>query len=329
MSGRVESASLSKVSVILPVFNGERYLAECICSVLEQEFEEFELLVSDDGSTDQSQRVIQSFSDSRIRPINRQQNHGLFANLNSLIRAARHPLVRILGQDDILASDCLAREVEFFAKHPSVGMTFCKYIEIDEEGDEIARTRLRDLPGLVEPRLSLQLFYYYGCMPGNISTVCVRKECFEEVGLFSESFRAAGDYEMWVRICQQRDLGIVHRHLVRVRSHRRQLSRSPSLGAHFVSEGRRIRQMLLPLLPDEIQYAAIRFSMLRHNVLDTHLVVRRLMAGRFRETADMAGVLGIRDLGLGLLFWLLTINNHLYRPQPRIVLEQVQLADSK
>jgi glycosyltransferase involved in cell wall biosynthesis len=329
MSYRVESASLSKVSVLLPVFNGERYLAECICSVLEQELEEFELLVSDDGSTDQSRRVIQSFSDPRIRSIYRQHNHGLFANLNFLIRAARYPLVRILGQDDILTSDCLAREVDFFTEHPSVGMTYCKYIEIDEEGVEIARTRLRDLPEIVEPRLSLQQFYYYGCMPGNISTVCIRRECFQEAGLFDESFRAAGDHEMWVRICRQRDLGIVHRYLVRLRSHRRQLSRSSGLGAHFISEGRRIRQMLLPLLPAEIQHAASRFSMLRHNVLDTHLVVRRLMAGRFRETADMVSVMGIRDLGLGLLFWLLTINNHLYRPQPRIVLEQTQLPDSK
>ena|GEM_PF-1260223 len=320
---------MSRVSVILPVFNGEQYLAECICSVLDQEFEEFELLVSDDGSTDQSRRVIQSFSDPRIRLMNRRQNRGLFANLNSLLRATRFPLVHILGQDDMLTSDCLAREVDFFAEHPSAGMTYCKYIEIGEQGEEIARTRLRDLPEIVEPRLSLQLFYYYGCMPGNISTVCVRRQCFEEVGLFDESFRAAGDYEMWVRICQQRDLGIVHRYLVRLRSHRRQLSRSSSLGACFISEGRRIRKILLPLLPAEIQDTASRFAMLRHNVLDTHLVVRRLMAGRLRETADMAGVLGIRDLGLGLLFWLFTINNHLYRPQPRILLEQAQLAESK
>jgi hypothetical protein len=261
--------------------------------------------------------------------MSRRLNHGLFANLNFLVRATRYPLVRILGQDDMLTSDCLAREVDFFAEHPSVGMTYCKYIEIDEEGAEIARPRLRDLPTIVESSLSLQLFYYYGCLPGNISTVCVRRKCFEDVGLFDESFRAAGDYEMWVRICQQRDLGIVHRYLVRLRSHRRQLSRSPSLGAYFISEGRRIRQTLLPLLPAEIQDTAGRFSMLRNNVLDTHLVVRRLMGGRFRETADMAGVLGVRDLGLGLLFWLLTINNHLYRPQPRIVSEQAQMPDSR
>lgn len=320
---------MSKVSVVLPVFNGERFLSECIRSVLDQGFEEFELLVSDDGSTDGSKRVIQGFSDSRLRCYPQQQNLGLFGNLNFLIRAARYPLVRILGQDDVLEAQCLAHEVAFFDQNPSVGMAYSKYIEIDEEGVEISRTRLQDLPPVIEPRLSLQLLYYFGCMPGNISTVCVRRECFEEAGLFDETFHAAGDYEMWVRICQHRDLGIVHRHLVRLRSHRGQLSRSAGLGAPFISEGRKIRQVLLSLLPPEIRSTAIRFSMLRQNVYDTHLVVRSLIAGRFQDASDMASVLGARDLGLGLLFWLLTINNHLYRPQPSIVLGQTQLPDAQ
>ena len=322
-----ETAVLSNVSIVLPVFNGERYLAECIRSVLGQGLEDFELLISDDGSTDQSQQIIRSFSDTRIRLFTQRRNVGLFANLNQLLRAASYPLVRILGQDDVLEAECLAHEVSFFARHPSVGMTYCKSVEIAEEGNEIASTRLGDLPAVIEPQLSLQLLYYYGCLPGNISTVCVRRECFEEVGLFDETFRAAGDHEMWVRICQQRDLGIVHRYLVRLRSHRGQLSRAPSSGMAFISEGRRIRQLLLPLLPAEIRASAKRFSMLCQNVHDTHLVVRRLLAGRFRDTADMVGVMGARDLGLGLFFWLLTMNNHLYRPRPRIVLDQTSLPD--
>ena len=321
-------ASLSKVSVVLPVFNGQRFLAECIRSVLDQGFEDFELLVSDDASTDGSRRIVEDFSDARLRFFSQPQNLGLFSNLNFLIRAAQYPLVRFLGQDDILEAQCLAHEVAFFDRNPSVGMTYSKYVEIDEEGVEKSRTRLRDFPAVIEPNLSLQLWYYYGCLPGNISTVCVRRECFEETGLFGETFQAAGDYEMWVRICRLRDLGIVHRYLVRLRSHRGQLSRSARLGVPFISEGRRVRQMLLPLLPEEIRSSAMRFSMLRQNVYDTHLVVRRLLAGRFQDAAGMAGALGARDLGLGLLFWLLTINNHLYRPQPRIALDQKQLLDT-
>ena len=320
---------MSKVSVVLPVFNGERFLAGCIHSVLDQGFEEFELLVSDDGSTDDSRRVIQGFSDARVRCFSQRQNLGLFSNLNFLIRETRYPLVRFLGQDDILEAECLAQEVAFFDQNPSVGMAYSKSVEINAEGVEKGRTQLRDLPAVIEPGSSLQLLYYYGCMPGNISTVCVRRECFEEAGLFDETFRAAGDYEMWVRICQRRDLGIVHRHLVRLRSHQGQLSRSAGLGAPFISEGRRIRQTLLPLLPAEIRSSAIRFTMLRQNVYDTHLVVRRAIAGRLRDALDMASVLGARDLSLGLLFWLLTVNNHLYRPKPRMVLGQTQLSDAQ
>ena len=156
MIGNEETAYLSRVSVVLPVFNGERYLAQCIRSVLAQRFEEFELLVSDDGSTDHSRQVVANFSDARVRFFSQQQNLGLFANLNFLLRAARSPLVRILGQDDVLDPECLAQEVAFFAEHPSVGMTYCKYIDIDEKGEEIHRTQPHDLPAVIEPRLSLQ-----------------------------------------------------------------------------------------------------------------------------------------------------------------------------
>jgi glycosyltransferase involved in cell wall biosynthesis len=310
-----------QVSVIVPVFNGERYLQSCIRSVLGQRFDDFELLLADDCSTDRSLEIIQGFSDERIRHYRHAKNVGLFASLNQLVSSARAPIVRLLGQDDVLAPDCLASEVEFLATHPSVGMAYCKYRLIDEAGQETGEGPVGDLPEVVQPNLSLQYYYYYGCLPGNISTVCVRRECFEAVGLFDEDFRVAGDYEMWVRICRHRDLGVLHKRLVQLRIHENQLSRAPSSGIAYVSEHRQVRQTLLACLPETSQTDARLHFLLRQNVSDTHFAIRCLLAGRIQDFASVLSVMGPAYFAAGLLFWLLTVNNHLFRPRPRFVFD--------
>lgn len=308
-----------QVSVIVPVYNGERYLEACISSVLGQSMAEFELLILDDCSSDASVQVIQSFVDSRIQTSYQKENVGLFANLNHGIRKARAPLVYFLGQDDLLEAGCLESQVEFFSVHPDAGMAFCKHITIDSGGMELERGILGDLPELIESRLALQLFCYLGCLPGNISTVCVRRTCFREVGLFKEGFRVAGDYEMWLRICQRWPLGVLHKHLVRLRCHDNQLSRAPGSETAYILESRMIQATLRGMLPHEIQAYAKFYFMLRQNVHHSHLAIRRALEGRLREVAEIVSVMGPRDLGVGVLFWLVTANNHLFQPCPRYV----------
>jgi glycosyltransferase involved in cell wall biosynthesis len=312
---------LPEISVILPVFNGQTYLDACIRSVLDQSLSEFELLIADDGSTDRSPHIIRSYSDPRIRIHWQPENRGLFANLNQTLGAVRAPLVRLLGQDDILEKECLAREVEFFAAHPNVGMSLVKARVINAAGEELNRSALGDLPEVIKPHLSLQYFYYYGCIPSSISAVCVRKECFDELGIFDETFRVSGDYDMWVRICRQKDLGVIHQHLAKLRFHADQLSGAPTSRVACVSENRRIRAAILPRLPAEIHSWACFYVKFRQNVFDTHYALRCLSTGRFKDFSDIVRAMG-GDFGLGLLGWLLTANNRLCRPRPRFVLDQ-------
>ena len=308
------------ISVLLPVFNGERYLDQCVTSVLQQRFSDFELLIGDNCSTDSTAEIARRFSDPRIRYFRRDRNLGLFGNLNHLIKASRAPLIRFLCHDDLLEPHCLEEETQFAATHTDVGMFFCKTVRIDENGKEIGRCILGDLPDIIPPLVCLQLFFYYGCIPGNLSTVCVRRDVLDEGGLFNEGYLMAGDFELWTRICRKKTLGVIHQHLIRLRSHPEQMGQPPASGVYFVKECRRIRSELLPLLPSEIRFHAKLYSILRFSVLDVHHAMRCLWEGRFRDFLTVARTIGLLNyFPLGILCWFFTLNNHLFRPSPKYV----------
>jgi glycosyltransferase involved in cell wall biosynthesis len=308
-----------KVSILLPVFNGQRYLRECLESVLAQSFGDFELLVGDDGSKDGSCEILEGLGDERIRLFSRERNIGLFPNENLLLKAARAPLVRFLCQDDALEPTCLGEEVVFFKRHSEIGMTFCKTINVDEQSQLVVETAVEDMPDILTPTLSLQLFYHFGCIAGNLSTVCARKKCFEQVGPFDPSYGVSADYEMWTRICERWPLGVVHQRLVRLRVHEGQLSRACASGVECVEANRRIRNLLLPKLPGVMRAAARRYARLRFDVIDVHHALHCLRSGRSSHFLRVVRALGGSRFFVGLVTWTLTLNNHLYRPKPRFI----------
>lgn len=306
-----------RISVILPVYNGEKYLGECIRSVLNQTLTDFELLIGDDCSKDASSRIIDGFSDERIKYLYSGKNLGVAANLNRLISESRAPLLHILCQDDVLEKDCLKRETQFFEKHPDVSFAFCKARLIDRDGKEFVRAALNDLPEVIEPGFGAQLFLYFGCIPSSGSTICVRKTCFSEIGMFDETLRVAQDYDMWARIIERKKMGVIHDHLVCLRSHPGQQSRSHLYGPAYILETRQIRAFLLKVVPEEVRSPAKRYLMLRQNVLDTHYCLCCLIQGRFKDFFKIASIMGATDFTLGIIFWLLTLNNHIYRPEAK------------
>lgn len=313
------------ITVVLPVYNGARYLHSCLLSIQNQTHENYELLIGDDGSTDETPAIVASFSDLRWHYIRHEKNLGLFGNLNRLVEAAQAPLVRILCQDDLLEPDCLAAEVDFFAAHPDVGMFFCKYHIIDDAGNLCGHSPIHDLPVVMPPRVSMQYFYYYGCLPGNLSTACINRAAFTQVGLFDESFRVAADFEMWLRICAQADLGVLHRYLIKLRNHPQQLSRAHASYQAHILETRRLRAAILPQLPPEIRSAASRYTLMRQNVFDTHYALRALIMGWPGVSARIMRAMGPRDLAWGLFYWLVSGNNRFFRPKPPFTADAIRL----
>jgi hypothetical protein len=304
------------ISILLPVYNGAKYLRPCIASVLEQSFTEFELLIVDDYSSDHSRAILEEFRDPRIRITYHSANAGLFESLNELLGQASAPVVRFLCQDDILIGHCLKTETRFLAEHPGVVISYCRAIVIDEHGKTVGKWEYHE-PEVIDPPLAWQLFYYYGCLPGNLSTVCLRRDVALALGGFDVSFRVGGDYEMWVRMCTRGSLGIIDHHLLNIRSHGQQLSVSRSSGVAAIADDRRIRATLLERLPAQVRPWARLYAILRPGALNTHHWLRCLAKGRGGEVAAIARIMGLKDLALGLFAWIITLDNRLWRPRPR------------
>jgi glycosyltransferase involved in cell wall biosynthesis len=110
------------VTVLMPVYNGERYLKEAVSSILCQTFDEFEFLIVNDGSTDDSVDIIRSFSDPRIQLVHNQENLKLIATLNKGIELSRGKYIARMDSDDISLPDRLAKQLDFMEKRPGVGI---------------------------------------------------------------------------------------------------------------------------------------------------------------------------------------------------------------
>jgi glycosyltransferase involved in cell wall biosynthesis len=218
------------VTVLLPVYNGARYLRESIDSVLTQSFANYELLILDDCSTDDSLDVVASYNDPRVRCYRNAERYGLFRTLNRGLQLSSSPWIRLWAHDDRMVPTCLERMYEFVCVKQDIGMVYCDFIEIDSAGDrtgnesEFFAMRQRT-PQIANPRQSALLFFAFGCLPGNISTVMLNRLAWQEAGGFWEGKQQAPDYDMWVRVSEKRNVGFVREALVELREHPLQLGR--------------------------------------------------------------------------------------------------------
>jgi len=312
--------NMPKISVILPVYNGEKHLKDCIDSVLSQSFDDFELIIGDDNSKDNSCDIILSFNDHRIHVILRSQNLGLFDNLNDLVKNANAPIIRLLGQDDNLMSGCLENEVQFFRRHSQIGMSYCKAKYIDAANFNIGQSPIFDLPEILEPNVALKLFFFLGCLPGNISTVCFRKSHFIEVGGFDKNYGVAADYEAWTRLSEKYPLGIIHQYLIDLRLHNNQLSHASNSIIENIKYSHEIRMTLKTTLPKRLQLRAILYIIFRFNVQDIHIGIRGLFKRDISTFFKVISIMGSFRSLIALFFWIITLNNKLWRPSNKDLL---------
>jgi glycosyltransferase involved in cell wall biosynthesis len=176
--------SQPKVSVIIPVYNGASYLREAIQSVLDQTYQEFEIIVVNDASTDHTSEVIKQFADSRLKYISHEQNRGLPATRNTAIRASSGQFISLLDQDDIFHPEKVEAHVNFLEKNPQIGATYNSRIEIDPSGNSLAIWR----PPLVVGHSDFVLGF-----PFAPSDMTVRRDWIFQVGLFDEYYVFGGE----------------------------------------------------------------------------------------------------------------------------------------
>lgn len=190
-----------RVSVLIPVYNGIAFIAEAIESVLSQEFQDWELVVSDNGSNDGTRDYLRSLTDARIRTFEQPSNIGIMGNLNFLLAQARAPVAKILGHDDMLLPGSLVQITQFMEERPDCAVSRCW-----ASGDARRYTKGGSLqwegmlPPRLEPAASTLAFATFGNLVGNICRAACRPAMVLQAGGFSQAYPSAGDYEGWQRV---------------------------------------------------------------------------------------------------------------------------------
>lgn len=181
------------VSVVLPVYNGTGTIVDTIASVLQQTLAEFELIIIDDGSTDETLDMIAQISDGRIR-IFSFENKGLPASRNRGIMRSAGEFVAFIDADDLWMPEKLERQVTALIDNRSAGLAYSWTDFIDDVGEYLHHGSHVNINGLVYEQLLTLNFLDSGSSP------LVRRSVFDDVGLFDESRSAAADWQMWLRI---------------------------------------------------------------------------------------------------------------------------------
>lgn len=185
------------LSVILPVYNGLPFLKDAIDSVLIQSFKEYELIIINDGSADNSEKIIKNFSDHRIHYVC-QHNQGLAATLNNGIKLSNAKYIARLDQDDLMLQSRLAKQVEYLEQHPDCAMvgTWSKILV----GNTI--TDRGHYHPTSHETLQLELLFDN---PFVHSSIMMRAEAVRDVGCYCEdkSHQPPEDYELWSRVARK------------------------------------------------------------------------------------------------------------------------------
>jgi glycosyltransferase involved in cell wall biosynthesis len=210
----------ARVSVIVPVLNGEAFLRESLDSILGQTHAPFEVIVMDDGSSDSTPAIAQSYG-APLRYVRQPVNRGQFGNANDGIALAKGELIAVFHADDVYAPEMIEREVAWLEAHPAAGAVFCSDVFIDADGHEFGRLVL---PPEIAGSRSLDYATILNALLVHSNsflrcpTAIVRASVYQAVGVYrDEEFKNTSDLEMWLRIARRYEIGVLDDHLLRYR----------------------------------------------------------------------------------------------------------------
>lgn len=210
---------MSLVSIILPVYNGEKYIVEAVNSILNQDFRDFELILIDDGSTDSTPEILNNFNDSRIRRFSFKKNQGLVAALNFGLEKAQFPFIARMDADDIATPERLGRQVSFLKNNPEhvlCGMAVQTFPEGKTKTPPISNSEI------LAALCFSNIFYH--------STVMFRSTLVKDDGLkYDENYWKCEDYKFWVDSSQKGKLASLHEIGLKYRIHQDQITQNSDI----------------------------------------------------------------------------------------------------
>jgi glycosyltransferase involved in cell wall biosynthesis len=185
----------TKVTVLMSVYNGEKYLREAVDSILNQTFKDFEFIIINDGSTDKTLKILNSYNDPRIKIISNKKNIGLTRSLNKGLSIAKGEYIARQDANDISMPERLEKQVDFLERNKAVGLIGTYSCIINEKG----RILYKRKSPLGNEDISKKL------IRGNVfahGSVMFRKFLLEKVGAYREEFKTSQDYDLWLRFIE-------------------------------------------------------------------------------------------------------------------------------
>jgi glycosyltransferase involved in cell wall biosynthesis len=212
---------MPRVSVIMPSYNHARYIGEAIESVLAQTMGDLELIVVDDGSSDNSREIIAGYKarDPRVVFLPFEQNRGAYTAINDAMKLAQGEYVAHLNSDDRFLPDKLAVQLAFMEANPQVGICFSAIEAIDEHGRPMPDS---DYVGIFKPRQHdrrgwLRYLFAQNCLCH--PTMLARRSVLEKAGPYDDRYRQQADLDLWIRIAMFSDIHVLERPTLQFRDH--------------------------------------------------------------------------------------------------------------
>ncbi len=244
------------ISVLMCVFNDSGYLKNAIKSVLNQTWKNFEFIIIDDGSYDNTPDTLSKFSENEDRiKVFRKKNTGLTASLNYGINLCSSPLIARIDADDLWHSNKLEKQMNLMNKFKYISLIGTSANLIDEKDKVYAR---KTYPS-IHKKLRKNLLKKKGHFPH--SSVIFRKEVVQSLGGYDENFKRAQDYELWLRVSFKHKISCINEPLVLIRKHQAQISSGTSEKKQFYDSRKAlIKHELSFYNPKSYQSPDIRFE---------------------------------------------------------------------
>ena len=307
-----------KVSVLVPVCNGEAYLAECLESILAQDFADMEILIADDASTDGSVALVERYAarDSRIRWWKNPENLGLARNFNGCLRAAKGEYIKYVLQDDKLVSPlAVLKMAEVLDQHPEVALVGSASQVLDE-GSRVIELRKYFEPGIADGRrVMVRCLEQLSNLIGEPSVVMFRRRQAERG--YSEQLRHWLDLDLWFHLLEQGRFAYVPEPLCAFRRHGAQQSEINCRSGETEDED-------LILLASYYARPWLREMMARRAVFAQIYLARRRRGTRVR--ASRARLKRTFGTGWYVLFWL---HRKITRPFQELRRQASRLANNR
>lgn len=274
--------NLPFISIVIPTYNRARYLKEAINSALAQQYENMEILIVDDGSTDNTQAVISEFTSKKIRYLPKEHS-GAPATRNYGVREAKGDFILWLDSDDVLLPDTVTSYVALLKRFPHVDVFYGNVLITDDKLNDKGKIPYEDWFGRNPELLAKLLMGNSLPNPGSM----VRRDCFQRVGMFDESFKRAHDYEWWSRLAPVANFKNAQTLVVKWRWHDNNMS-SGSVDIDW-SYDAKIIHLMLERYPLRDLFPQINFSQLPPQIAEGLAYLQ--VAQRLLQLKDMAGAL--------------------------------------